>query len=95
MEVLTYWEKKGRVEGKEELVVGQIERRFGPLPDRIRARLEPLNADQLDELGLALLDCATLKDSENGLEQKQWLREGSRGQIVGKATGRYCQTTNT
>ena len=67
MEVLTYWEKKGRQEGKEELVVRQIQRRIGVLSSETAKRLEALNSDQLNDLGVALLDFTSKEDLENWL----------------------------
>ena len=67
MEVLTYWEKKGRQEGKEELVVRQIQRRIGVLVSETEKRLATLTSDQLDDLGVALLDFTSKEDLENWL----------------------------
>lgn len=65
MEVLTYWEKKGRQEGKEELVVRQMQRRIGAFSSETQKRLDALTSDQLNDLGEALLDFTSKEDLEN------------------------------
>jgi predicted transposase YdaD len=70
MEMLTSWEKKGRAEGRTEgLREGQqmllerlLTRKFGPLPDGVRTRLERLPSTKLTALGEAIFDIATLDE---------------------------------
>ena len=52
----------GRQEGRLELVRRQLEKRFGPLPDAARQKLESLTAEQIDDIGLAMLDASTLEE---------------------------------
>lgn len=67
VEIMTSWHLAGRTEGKETLVMRQLRRRFGAVPNEVTARLDGLSAEQLDDLGEALLDFGTVADLE------QWL----------------------
>ncbi len=75
MEVLTYWEKKGREEGREEglqrgkeqLVIRQMQRRIGLISSETEKRLEALTSEQLDDLGEALLEFTSAQDLEGWL----------------------------
>lgn len=58
---------QGMAQGKEALVVRQLRRRLGSVPAEVTAWLSSLSADQLDDLGEALLDFGTAADLE------QWL----------------------
>ena len=67
MEIMTSWHREGRLEGKETLVMRQLRRRFGAVSEEVTARLDRLSAEQLDDLGEALLDFGAVSDLE------QWL----------------------
>lgn len=67
MEIVTSWEQNGITRGKETLVMRQLRRRFGAVPDEVTARLDHLSAEELDNLGEALLDFDAVSDLE------QWL----------------------
>ena len=71
MELMTSWERsgieKGLHEGKEDLVVRMICRRFGLVTTTITERLDQLSSDQLNELGESLFDFNSTSDLE------QWL----------------------
>ena len=54
--------KEGRVEGQMELLLGQIEKRFGKVPPRIRKRLAELKPAQIKAVGLRLLDAQRIDD---------------------------------
>ena len=69
MEITTSWEQMGIAQGKETLVVRQLRRRLGPVPDILTARLNTLTAAQLDDLGEALLDFRTAADLQQWLDQ--------------------------
>ena len=69
MEITTSWELTGIMQGKETLVVRQLRRRVGPVPDSLIARLNTLTAGQLDDLGEALLDFRTVADLQQWLDQ--------------------------
>jgi hypothetical protein len=56
-------------EGKEDLVLLQIRKRFGALPDDTVAEVARLSPEQLNQLGLALFDFASIADLEQWLAQ--------------------------
>jgi hypothetical protein len=47
---------------KREFIAMLLEKRFGPLPAAARDRLKVMTADELTDLGLRLLDAASLAD---------------------------------
>jgi len=53
---------EGRVEGHLELLLDQIENRFGAVPPGFRTRLAALNPAQLRAAGLRLLNAASIED---------------------------------
>ena len=61
---------RGKHEGKEELVVLQINERFGSVPSQITERIDELTAEQLNALGVALLSFASVADVEIWLTEK-------------------------
>ena len=67
MEIMTSWHREGRLEGKETLVMRMLRRRFGAVSEEVTARIDRLSAEQLDDLGEALLDFGAVYDLE------QWL----------------------
>ena len=75
MELMTSWQqeglKEGMTQGKEALVTRQLRRRLGTVSAPVTARVASLSADQLDDLGEALLDFGTVADLE------QWLARQS------------------
>ena len=52
----------GRVEGQMEILLGQIEKRFGLVSPAVRKRLAGLKPDQLRQAGLRLLDARRMED---------------------------------
>ncbi|HPD36667.1 MAG TPA: DUF4351 domain-containing protein, partial [Thermotogota bacterium] len=48
--------KEGREEGREELLWKQITKKFPQIPSRYFEKLKALTIDQLDTLGLDLID---------------------------------------
>jgi hypothetical protein len=54
--------QQGVVRGRLELVRRQLEKRFGPLSAAARQKLESLTAEQLDDIGLAVLDATSLDE---------------------------------
>jgi hypothetical protein len=69
MDLVSSWERKGIHEGKEGLVIRQLNRRFGSVAPEVTERLDELPIDTLDELGVALLDFASVADLEAWLSQ--------------------------
>lgn len=55
-------EAKGRAKGEAALLLRQLERKFGPLPEPARQRLADADADTLLAWGERLLDAGTLDD---------------------------------
>jgi len=53
---------EGRMEGERRVVLRQIGRRFGPVPDWAKQRVEALSASQLEQVELRLLDAGSLED---------------------------------
>ena len=82
MELMTSWERdgltrgiaqgitQGITQGKEALVVRQLRRRFGTVSAPTAARVAALPAEQLDDLGEALLDFSSAADLERWLAQR-------------------------
>jgi hypothetical protein len=63
MQVTTSWEEKGQ----RSLILRQLNRRVGSLPDGIRAQVQALALNQLEALSEALLDFNSLNDLSNWL----------------------------
>jgi hypothetical protein len=59
--MLTTFER-GKIEGRRELVLRQLEKRFGPLSPAVKQRLEALSAEQVDQLGLDFVNAQSLRD---------------------------------
>lgn len=76
MALVSSWEQrgidKGLTKGKEGLLVRQIGRHLfqGSMPSEAVARLDRLTADQLDDLGEALLDFETVADLDRWFESR-------------------------
>jgi predicted transposase/invertase (TIGR01784 family) len=60
--------RQGIEQGKLELIVRQLERRVGPLSPEIQTRIAQLSAQQLENLGEALLDFASVSDLTTWLQ---------------------------
>ncbi|MFV1995842.1 MAG: DUF4351 domain-containing protein, partial [Verrucomicrobiales bacterium] len=54
--------EEGRKEGKSQLLARQLERKFGPLDEEIRRRIEEAGADQLLEWGERILTAERLEE---------------------------------
>ena len=59
-------EEKGKQKGEANLVIRQLDRRFGQLSDDFLTQIRGLSVEQLEDLGEALLDFQTEEDL------KQW-----------------------
>jgi hypothetical protein len=72
-EAFLQWEQqtqaKSRQDGEKALILRQLTRRVGELPDSVLSHIDTLAIAQLEALGEALLDFANLSDLET------WLRE--------------------
>lgn len=73
MEVVTSWMEAGIEQGIERgersLILRQLNRQVGALPQAIQAQVETLPLEQLESLGEALLEFTSLTDLENWLTQ--------------------------
>jgi predicted transposase YdaD len=58
-----------RLEEARSLILRQLARKVGEVPDAIKSRIEALGLTQLEDLGEALLNFATLADLSDWLEQ--------------------------
>jgi hypothetical protein len=54
--------RKGRAEGQREILLAQVEQRFGPLTPRIRKRLTALKPKQIKSAALRVLDAERVED---------------------------------
>ena len=72
MQLTTSWKEEGIVEGvhrgKLELVLRQLRRRFGELPQALVARIDALAEDQLGEMAEALLEFSSVGDASAWLD---------------------------
>ncbi len=57
-------------EGERSLVLRQLTRRVGELPQQVRERVETLELEQLENLGEALLDFTSMADLQAWLEAR-------------------------
>ncbi len=59
---------RGLIKGRADTLRGQLERRFGPLPQEVRARIDAASLAELDRWLDAVLDAASL-DAVLGSDQ--------------------------
>jgi hypothetical protein len=60
--------EEGREEGKRSLLLKQLSRKLGIIPDEIKVLLYQLASDPLDALSEALFDLENLEDLHNWLK---------------------------
>jgi hypothetical protein len=53
---------EGRMEGERRVVLRLIGRRFGPVPEWAKQRVEALSASDLEQVELRRLDALSLED---------------------------------
>ncbi|NJL11244.1 MAG: DUF4351 domain-containing protein [Calothrix sp. SM1_7_51] len=63
--------KQGKLEGEQGLIVRQLQRRVGELPEETKSRIQSLTLTQLENLGDALLDFTNIEDLFNWLRANQ------------------------
>lgn len=63
-------EQRGREEGEKSLVLRQLTRRVGELPEDVRQQVEALPLEQLENLGEALLDFSSMADLQAWLNRE-------------------------
>jgi len=61
-------QEQGREQGERSLILRQLTRRVGELPELTRSQIASLPLEQLELLGEALLDFTTIADLENWLQ---------------------------
>ncbi len=59
--------QQGRQQGEAYLLLRQLQRRFGEIPQNFEETIRKLPVERLEDLGLALLDFDTLTDLDNWL----------------------------
>jgi predicted transposase YdaD len=64
MEIITSWMEQGIERGERSLILRQLNRQVGEVPESVRSRVAALSISQLEELGEALLDFTSLADLE-------------------------------
>jgi predicted transposase YdaD len=78
MQVTTSWEEKGIETGIERgqrsLILRQLNRRVGSLPDGIQSQVQALALNQLEALSEALLDFSSLNDLSNWLGTTSFMK---------------------
>ncbi len=66
MEIVTSWMEQGMERGAKQeaqsIILRQLTRRVGELPDPVRSQIDALSITQLESLGEALLDFSNLSD---------------------------------
>jgi predicted transposase YdaD len=67
-DILAEGRQEGRQEGERSLVIRQLTRRVGELPQDVLERIENLSLEQLENLGEALLDFTSMNDLQAWLE---------------------------
>jgi predicted transposase YdaD len=71
MTYITTGERIGYERGKQAIILRQLQRRVGLLPQEIQTSIENLSENQLENLGDALLDFTGSEDLHNWLENNQ------------------------
>ncbi len=62
MDALKTGEAKGRLEGQQEILKRQLQKRFGPLSDATLTRFYSVSTLELETLSENLMDAARLED---------------------------------
>jgi hypothetical protein len=74
MEIVTSWKEEGLQQGLQQeaavLVSRILNRKLGGLPKSTETRLRSMSKEQLEELGVALLEFNTLKDLNSWLKAR-------------------------
>jgi hypothetical protein len=63
--------EEGKQEGEQTLVLRQLQRRVGELPQEVQRRIQTLSLEQLEALAEALLDFTVVEDLLNWLSANQ------------------------
>lgn len=68
MSYITTGERIGYERGQQELVLRQLQKRVGELPEDVKKQVQSLSLQDLEALGEALLDFTTMDDLLNWLQ---------------------------
>ena len=68
MEITTSWEQKGIAKGQSNLVIQQLNSKFGTLDSSVSDKIKNLNSEQLNSLGLELLSFQSIDELRNWLD---------------------------
>ncbi len=60
--------REAKEEGERKVILRQLKRRVGNIPDALLSEIQGLSVEQLEALGDALLDFSTLADLEGWLQ---------------------------
>ncbi len=71
MQITTSWMEQGRQEATRSLILRQLARRVGELPESIAAQFEALTLTQMESLGEALLDFTERSDLDRWLAEQE------------------------
>jgi len=70
-EILQEGRQEGRQEGERSIILRLLTHRVGELPDLRRSQIASLPLEELEQLGEALFDFATIADLETWLKNDQ------------------------
>ncbi|PSF37856.1 hypothetical protein C7H19_07685 [Aphanothece hegewaldii CCALA 016] len=62
--------QEGKLEGKQELILGMLKQKFRQIPLDIEPKIKQLSSSQLDDLALTLLDLSQWEDLRQWLENQ-------------------------
>ncbi|MBW4643021.1 MAG: DUF4351 domain-containing protein [Goleter apudmare HA4340-LM2] len=65
-----YRERAKQEEGQQDLIIRQLNRRFGEIDSALVERIRELSIEQLEGLGEALLDFSVVADLETWLNEQ-------------------------
>ncbi len=68
MSYITTGERIGYERGQQELVLRQLQKRVGEIPEEVTKQVQTLSLEQLEALGEALLDFTAIDDLLNWLQ---------------------------
>lgn len=76
--------EKGQQKGERSLILRQLTRRVGDVPEELRSRIHTLSLEQLETLGEALLDFEAIADLEAWLGSLEQFPDGEAGTVQPK-----------
>lgn len=67
---ITYAEEKGKQKGRSQLIIRQLKKRFGEIPEAVISQIEDLSVADLDNLGEDFLDFNCLENLLSWLQER-------------------------